>query len=313
MKKALFLLVLCLSIAQTLWAQEAGNRIYSNKGYYSNQNRKPFLGNGSLAGPRQFEYSIEAAVLYPMKADAYVAVFGIERDGKTAEGSNRGVDAAVDALKRKFAGLGISGDDVFVDFIAQTPVFKFETKNGGKSIVEVPAGFSTKKTVAFRYKDRALIDKLVALAAEEAVFDLIKVDYVVADFESVRERLFEEATEVLLAKKARYEKRLGIELFTLSLANENYDAVYPFESYQKYKAFETGNYDIGDSDAAVTLQRKSETFYYEPLDSAKFDRVLAKPELGPMVQFTLYLRLNCLRGSVPPAAMNQGIPPGQGQ
>jgi hypothetical protein len=42
-------------------------------------------------------------------------------------------------------------------------------------------GFETKKTIALRYKDRALLEKLVAAAAQASIFDLIKVDYVIND------------------------------------------------------------------------------------------------------------------------------------
>ncbi len=40
----------------------------------------------------------------------------------------------------------------------------------------------------------------------------------------------------------------------------------------------------------VISLRKSSTFFYEPLNGAKFDRALNANGIEPMVQFTLYLQ-----------------------
>ena len=41
------------------------------------------------------------------------------------------------------------------------------------------SGFETKKTIAVRYKNRSLLEKLLAAATQASIFDLIKVDYVI--------------------------------------------------------------------------------------------------------------------------------------
>ena len=80
MKKTFVLLMalLCVSAAQ---AQESGNRIYGNRGYYNQQRRQPLTNNGQLYGTG---YAIEASVLTNLKPDAFVAVFGINEEAKAA-------------------------------------------------------------------------------------------------------------------------------------------------------------------------------------------------------------------------------------
>ncbi|NJM54369.1 MAG: hypothetical protein HC846_13925 [Blastocatellia bacterium] len=42
--------------------------------------------------------------------------------------------------------------------------------------------------------------KIVTLAAANSIYDLIKVDYIVSDFNKIRPQLFEEASKVILNK-----------------------------------------------------------------------------------------------------------------
>ena len=76
-----------------------------------------------------------------------------------------------------------------------------------------------------------------------------------------------------------------------NLANEKYDAFYPGELYAVYQAFEAGNTYGGYDNNRVIQQRKTKTFYYEPLDASDFDSVINQIGIEPMVQFTLYLRM----------------------
>jgi hypothetical protein len=77
------------------------------------------------------------------------------------------------------------------------------------------------------------------------------------------------------------------------LAVEKYAAFYPAERYQGYQAFESGaakTTDYRNVRTTITL-RKSSTFFYEPLDANKFDKVINPIGIEPTVQFTLYLQV----------------------
>jgi len=268
MKKAFLVLSLLFFVNSFVFAQVAGNKIYGRKGYVTNsQLRRPVSSSGSLriAGVRASAsyshryYSIESNVLLSVKPDTFVAVFGFDRLGSTSKSSNDQVNKVFDKFTRDLEGLGISKGDVFVDFITQTT-----------TTVEQSLAFHTKKTIAVRYKNRHLFEKIVTLAAKNSVFDLIKVDYIVTDFNQVRGQLFQLASKVIKTKFDNYTNLFGAKMAPKSLAVEKYGAFYPGERYVGYKR----------------------SFYYQPLNLAGFDSVVGSVGIEPVVQFTLYLRMD---------------------
>jgi len=284
MKKISFLLVLILFYSGFVPAQEVGNRTYGT------QRRKPQANSGILTGGvlTKDVYFVEANVLMNMKADAYVAVFGLVQGGQTSAESNSKVNAQISGFMRDLEGLGIKRNDVFIDFITQNKVYDYTVS--GSVTTEKFSGFETKKNVAVRYINRETLEKILSAAAKGEIFDLIKVDYVVSDINAVHARLYEEAVKVIKQKEAAYANSFGIKLLPTNLANEKHDAFYPGELYASYQAFEAGS-TYGDYNNRVIQQRKTKTFYYEPLDPSDFDSVINQIGIEPMVQFTLYLRM----------------------
>ena len=290
MKRVLLLIVLC-SCVNVVFAQEGGNRIYGNRGYYNQQRRQPLTNTGNLFGQIGSVYAIEASVLTNLKPDAFVAVFGINEEALGAAASNQKVNARASEFAKALGTLGVGNDDIFVDFITQNRVYDYSVE--GTRATENLSGFETKKTIAIRYKRRELFDRIVTTAANLQIFDLIKVDYIVSDFDTVRRRLFEEAVKVVKAKEQSYIKSFGVTLNPLGLASEKYDAFYPAETYERYQAFETGDaYTYTPTGGSTrVVKRKSFTFFYEPFEASRFDAVLEPLGIEPAVQFSLYLRV----------------------
>ena len=290
MKRLLLLVVLC-SCVNVVLAQEGGNRIYGNRGYYNQQKRQPLTNTGTLIGQGSYSWAIEASVLTNLKPDAFVAVFGINEEDLGAAASNQKVNTKATELARRLSAFGIGSDDIFVDFITQNRVYDYSVE--GNRAIENLTGFETKKTIAVRYKRRELFERIVTAAAGLQIFDLIKVDYIVSDFDTVRRRLFEQAVKIIKSKEENYIKSFGVTLNPAGLANEKYDAFYPSDTYERYQAYETGDaysysYRTGSS---KVVKRKSYTFYYEPFDASRFDTVLEPLGIEPCVQFSLYLRM----------------------
>ncbi len=283
MKRGLFLLVLLLAAA-SVCAQESGNRIYGNNGYYQ-QRRAPQANTGSL-GSYDRGYAIEASVLINLKPDAFVVVFGVAEEAPTSIVSNDKVNTKIAEFLEKIRPLGIARNDIFVDFITQNRVYDFTVD--GSTAIEHLTGFETKKTVAVRYKTREVFEPIVTAAASAGIFDLIKVDYIVADFEKVRTRLFDEAAKIIRNKEAKYVRSLGVALTPIGLSSEKYDVSYPNEVYQRYQAFEAN--DVSTYSTKLWM-RKSFTFFYDPFEASRFDAVLAPLGIEPAVQFTLFLRM----------------------
>lgn len=288
MKKCV-LLILSLFAVVTASGQEAGNRIYGNTGYYQ-QKRHAQINTGQLGNSSE-GYSIEASVLTNLKPDAFVVVFGVNDEGKNAATSNENVNAKIANLIQRTKPLGIDSNDVFIDFITQNRVYDFTVS--GTQATENFTGFETKKTVAIRYKNRELFERIVSAAAESKIFDLIKVDYIVSNFESVRAGLFDAAARVLKSKEQKYENALGVTLGGVGLSIERYDVTYPAEAYQRYQAYETGDASVSNKEGVSSrvVQRKSFTFFYEPFQASSYDSVLAPSGLEPVVQFSIYLRM----------------------
>ncbi len=295
MKSALVLLAV-LILPPLASAQESGNRIYQpesgNQIYgtsQSNAGNVPLAGDLLLYDPKDMAPSpyVEASVLMNVKPDAFVAVFAIAQEAPTAADSNRKTDKLVADLTAAAQPIGFKGEDVYVDFIAQIPVYDYSVT--GRTAREGLTGFQTKKTVAFRYTNRAQLEPLVAAAAVLGVYDLIKVDYVVTDMGPVRQRLFEEASKVIARKVAAYGSLLGIALKPASIYEEHYRAVAPADLYKTYAAYESGD----ASAARVVDKRKAVTSYYDPITSATFDAVVTPAGIEPMVQASIFLKVRC--------------------
>jgi len=282
-----FLLLISLLFTINVCGQESGNRIYGNNGYYQ-QRRHPHTNSGTLTG--NYGWGIEASVLTNLKPDAFVVVFGVNEEAAASAASNDKVNAKIAAFAQKIEPLGIARNDIFADFITQNRVYDYTVS--GSQATENLTGFETKKTIAVRYKNRELFEPILHAATSTQIFDLIKVDYIVSDFEAVRARLFAEAVKVIKRKHDDYLKSLGIALTPVGLANEMYDVSYPSDAYQRYQAFETGDahaYNSGSS--SKLIQRKSFTFFYEPFNASRFDVVISPLGIEPVVQFSLYLRM----------------------
>jgi uncharacterized protein YggE len=220
-----------------------------------------------------------------------VAVFGASQEAPTALESNQKVNAQIEQFLSAAAKLEINRSNTYVDLITQNRVYNFIPASDG-TIREKLSGFETKKTIAVKYKDRTLLEKLLGAATQASIFDLIKVDYVVNDLSKIRSRLLEEASTVIKQKEENYVRTLGLKIRRNGVSQETYTTYYPAELYQTYTAFESGAVETNyESRARVVHERKSSTSYLEPLDSSAFDVVINSAGLEPMVQCTLYFKV----------------------
>lgn len=289
------LLAIVALCAAAVSAQERGNQNYnrdSGNQVYSNRNPSgsiPLAGDLLLFDPKDGQPSpyVEAYVMMNVKPDAFVVVFGVAQEAPAAAESNRKVDKLISDLTAAVLGIGVRREDVYVDFITQTPVYDYSVS--GRTAREGLTGFQTKKTVAIRYADRAVFERIVASAAQLGIYDLIKVDYVVTDMAGARVRLLEEASRIASRKIAAYNSLLGITLRTKAVSEERYGAFAPGDLYKTYTAYEAGE----ASTSRVIDRRKSSTSYYDPLTNEAFDAVINTAGIEPTVQLTLFLKVRC--------------------
>jgi uncharacterized protein YggE len=291
MKKVFVVLASVVISAVCTVAQESGNR-----GVYGRSQERKDPSTGVIYGlenkdmvPVQF---IEAYILLNAAPDEFIAVFGAAQEAPTAVESNQKVNAQIEQFLAAAGKLGVSRSSIYVDMITQNRVYNFAPASSDGTIREKLSGFETKKTIAVRYKDRPLLEKLIGAAAQASIFDLIKVDYVINDLPRIRARLMEEASAIIKQKEDNYSRSLGLKFKRIAIFQETYQTYYPDELYQTYTAAESGSVEPSyESRTRVVRERKSSTSYLEPLDRSAFDAVINPAGLEPVVQCTLYLKV----------------------
>jgi uncharacterized protein YggE len=297
MRPAILLAALLLAGSGICSAQVGGNFVYAQtfgpgrtRAMQNEWNRRAQAQTETP--PASNTMFLEAAVLMNVKADEYVAVFGITQEADTVADCHKKMDAAIKDFSDALSPLGVRSDEASVDFVAQNRIYGFHVD--GNVAKEEVAGFELKKNVSVRYQNKSLLDKFVVAASRAGIFDLVKVDYVVKDPEAVRKRLKEEAADVLKRKAAEYEKLLGIRFLPQPQVYAEKPAIYfPSDMYDSYTAFESEQMDRDQyrSKYAIQSARKSRTFFYNGLNADGFDRVVNPMPLEPAVQFTLYLKV----------------------
>jgi hypothetical protein len=82
----------------------------------------------------------------------------------------------------------------------------------------------------------------------------------------------------------------------VQIAQENYNTIFPTESYDSYVAFETGNVSesVFSNRNRVKEARKDETFFFNAQDAGNFDYIINQIVTEPVIQFSLYLQIRCL-------------------
>jgi len=295
MKKVFFSLLILCSFPVPAWAQVSGNIGYgdgrgsSRAEQFERAKRVPLPAEFPPTATTSF---VESNVMMNVRADEYVAVFGVSQSGTTLAEASEKMDNTLKTFRSELKTLGVAAEDVSVDFIAQTKTYGFELK--GDILEEKLVGFDLKKNVSIRYKASDQIEKLTLSAAKSQIYDLIKVDYVVLDIARVQDQLMDEATSITKKKIARYEKLLGIKLQPpAQIYAEKFSTHYPTRMYDSYTASESEAISGGPERQKYTIRsaRKSRTFFYNGLSADGFDVVINPVITEPVVQFTLYLKV----------------------
>lgn len=296
MARTLFFIVAVLALSPSLCpAQVSGNLGYSESQAKlraeARERSKRLLPQTELP-PTATTTFVEAEVLMNVKADEYVAVFGIAQEGATTDECTQKMDTVVREFTEALRLLKVDKKDLHLDFITQTKIYGFEV--AGDIAREKLVGFELKKNLHIHYTDPTLLDKFIVAAARFQIHDLIKVDYVVKEIQPIQDKLMDEAAQIIKKKSARYEKLLGIKLVPpAQVFAERYATHYPTEMYDSFIAAESASVSSpSERDRRTVINaRKSRTFVFNGLDGDGFDHVINPVVTEPVVQFTLYLKI----------------------
>lgn len=293
------LLMLCVSMlnAQVRGNAEnnkpaAANATYGNLNY----NNTPVNTNTTAANANflnDYVTILETRVLMNVKADSYTAIFHLTQVGETAADADKFMNERIEGLKVTLKSLGVNAEDIETDIICLVPIFEYELEKKifSKKYNEVPKGFELKKNIHIRYTKSTMLDKIVTAAAQNEIYDLVKVDYFIKNMEAVYDQMRKSAL-ANHKKKIELNKSLGIDLDSqYHTAIDASSVTFPLECYASYQAFSSASLDKGK---LGTSAQKPTSYYYNAITAKGFDVVINPEILEPVVQFTYDLKVKYL-------------------
>jgi hypothetical protein len=138
-----------------------------------------------------------------------------------------------------------------------------------------------------------VLDKLVTAAAKEEIYDLVKVDFFVAQQSACYDtlRLF---ANRLMQQKLESFGRLGLKVAeSHRLAAEQNAAYFPLDRYAAYKSRVQTSLNSRRKGQLVNDVHQPSSFFYNKVPYGRFDIVLHAEITEPPVQYTYNLTLQC--------------------
>lgn len=301
MKKVISIFTLII-LALFCQAQHAGNSLYD--GSNSSPNLIPYnhpsgvnLNINTSGRSYGNMVSLKADVMINVLPSAYIIILSATQVNESFEMADSMLNTRFRKLKQGLRNMGITDEDVHIDFISLVPQYEIEFSKKKHSITgnEIATGYELKKNVHVRVKNTALIDGIIATASGAEIYDLVKVDYVVENMEQVYQQLRSKAIDIIKLKLLPYTET-GIQLKQLDLG-ETRGSVYPAERYASYTAYKSGTpAHFTRTDKKDVLQinyaDKQNTVYYEKVPFGQFDHVINPTTNEPAVQFYFSLQVN---------------------
>lgn len=273
--------VVCILLAQIGFAQISGNQIYGN-----NNNRNHGI---NLQQPKNIQkvlvtnetMQFNVNVLKNVKATSFVITLGLNEEGSTVKTCNSKINQRISKFKNAIKSLGIKDKDMYVDFITQTKIYGYVTeKNQNQTkINQVESGFEIKKNIILKVDDILIFDRLVEIASQYDIHNIIKVTYHSSEIDSIYEELLNEALKIVENRKKLVPHKKG-EWETDPTISIEFHNIQPAVQYSRFQAFETSdvsymnNYYKSNQVVLKEELRKSNSFYYNSLPLDNFDKII---------------------------------------
>lgn len=301
--QSILLLLLCCS--SSLVAQVMGNYEVQQRARNESINISNFAPQyrgvpkaAVLEGNNTIEINLNA--LSNQKADSYTAIFSIIQVGKTAAEANERINRRLTAMKNGLRSLGIDASNVYIDMVNFLPKYEYEVNKkifSKDSYTEVPTGFEIQKNIHIRYRKSDLLDGIITVAAEQEIYDIVKVDYSVDKPQVVYRQLRKEVFNYLNELVTLYtENDIPLDSAYRESA-ENAWVAYPGNRYESYQAFSSQRLPNSASNGNVTKADKPVARFYNAIPANDYDIVINPDILEPAVQFSYNLKV---RFTLPP-------------
>lgn len=304
MKKILVALPV-LAIMTIIQAQHSGNQLYDQSNRYV-QNKAYNQGldlTQEYYGKEYFDVDIEknsddemifeVNALKNVTADSYMAIFNMTQLGETAASADELMNNRFNGFKSELLTSGIAEDHIYLDMVSLIPIYEYEEEKKifSKSYNEVPAGFEMQKNIHVSFTKATMLDKILTIAAQNEIYDLVKVEYFVNGQEKIYQELQKECIAFMQAKLEAF-KSLNISFDTIyHIVSEKSAVAYPVDRYRSYQAYSGASIDALKKSSTVKKVRKPKTMFYNKLPYHKYDIVINPGILEPAVQFTYQLKV----------------------
>lgn len=295
MKTHFSILTACLVMGQA-FGQASGNANYRGEASghinYQTGSRLP-ESTIHVAPPADNDLVITVKGMANIKADAYVAIFGVSQTGKTAEETNALMDTRINQLLEQFKNK--PGITTYVDMVSFVPMYEYELEKkvfSKQTYNEVPAGFELKKNIHVKFGNADDLHQIVMLMSKSEVYDLVRVDYFSEHLETVKKELMAKAKTAVLEKLKTYQSLLGNKPdSTERRLSDGYRVMLPIEMYKTCQAFNSSSLNAKKS-AGVNPADKGTTLYYQPVLDKEFDFVINPIVMEPVIQVLYELQLH---------------------
>ena len=291
-RKLKLIIALLLLNVLSVSAQISGNQVYGKNNYNSNNYNQESLPNNSKVSINDNVLSVSVKILLNKKADGFVMTLGLNEEDETVAGCSKKITARITGFVEKMKSLGVKKENVYIDFISQTKIYDFEVN--GMNSEQIEKGFEIKKNIIVSTSNVNSLEKIIALASDFEIHDVIKVEYYNNETDAIHNSLFDEALVLAEAKKIRYMKAFGKRIIGTPTATEEFATVFPKTQYNTYQAFETAEIQTNYNNRSPYLKkiaRKNKTFYYDGISSAGFDKVINPNQTEVGIQYVLTLTM----------------------
>ena len=274
-------------------AQISGNQVYGKNNYNGNNYNQETLPNNSKVSINDNVLSVSVKILLNKKADGFVMTLGLNEEDETVAGCSKKITTRITGFIEKMKSLGVKKENVYIDFISQTKIYDFEVN--GMNSEQIEKGFEIKKNIIVSTSNVNSLEKIIALASDFEIHDVIKVEYYNNETDVIHNSLFDEALVLAEAKKIRYMKAFGKRIIGTPTATEEFATVFPKTQYNTYQAFETAEIQTNYNNRSPYLKkiaRKNKTFYYDGISSAGFDKVINPNQTEVGIQYIMTITMH---------------------
>lgn len=272
------------------FAQHVGNIMYNTSSRWSMENQV-IQRKAAVSNMNQVSFDINT--MFNVQADSYLAIFHITQIGSNAREADSLMNQRINNFRTDVVAAGIPDEDFIIDMLSMVPMYEVEVEKRlfSKTFTEIPAGFEIQKNIHIRFQNAQVLDKVITSAAINEIYDLIKVDYYIANQEQVYDSLRLVATELVKKRMGQFEK-LGIDFEDQwRMANDQIGVFFPLDRYESYQAFAYSSVDASQKKSQITEIKKPKTVFYNKIPYTNYDAVINPEIIEPAVQFTYNLQI----------------------